>query len=254
MDDTPALDPLARQFVLSLRRARLAKCYVQKRGSPPYGLTEEHVAILALLGHREGLTITQIARVTASTPDAVSSALSVCAHSGLCARIQPDHPAYQLTSHGDDAIYKWLLWSDSDIELADVPRDPSDKRRLHADLREQELKVWNIVDSLLEKAEREDERRRSCHEGAAMSFSSGKDLATMEADGTKDVARLGEDLYQQRLRTQLEKTNQGHYLVINVKTGEYVIEATGVAARKTFDKLFPGAPSYSLRIGIPISA
>ena len=70
----------------------------------------------------------------------------------------------------------------------------------------------------------------------------------------RDITRLGSEIYESCLRETLEKAECGKYVVINVATSDYVVADTGVAARQEFDAKFPGAPSYSVRVGIPLVA
>ena len=70
----------------------------------------------------------------------------------------------------------------------------------------------------------------------------------------KEITRLGSEMYENCLRETLEKTERGKYVVINVATSDYIVADTGVAARQEFDAKFPGAPSYSVRVGIPLVA
>ena len=66
-----------------------------------------------------------------------------------------------------------------------------------------------------------------------------------------EIVRRGQALYDQRIRTQVEAGNQGKFLVINVETGEYEMDADDVAAAKRAKTRFPDAPLFSVRIGYP---
>ena len=64
-----------------------------------------------------------------------------------------------------------------------------------------------------------------------------------------DVARRGEEVFQQRLRGQLEKTHWGYFVSIEPDSGAYFLgktleEAIGAARQACPDRL-----SYTCRVG-----
>jgi hypothetical protein len=66
----------------------------------------------------------------------------------------------------------------------------------------------------------------------------------------EEVQRLGEQLYEQRLRPQLEiPGNLGKVAVIDVETGEYEVDSDEVAAVRRALARHPGAALWALRIG-----
>ena len=93
--------------------------------------------------------------------------------------------------------------------------------------------------------------RSRVSQGSAAPSGRGEQGAAMDS---KEITRLGSEIYENNLRQRLEKTGFGKYVVINVATLDYVVADTGVAARQEFDARFPGAPSYSVRVGIPLVA
>ena len=44
---------------------------------------------------------------------------------------------------------------------------------------------------------------------------------------TEEIARRGREIYKQQLRSQLEPDNIGKFLVIDIETGEYEMDADG---------------------------
>jgi hypothetical protein len=65
------------------------------------------------------------------------------------------------------------------------------------------------------------------------------------------VQSKGEALYQQRLRSQVEKDNKGRYLVLDIETGEFEIDDDDLTATKRILSRQPKAVLYGLRIGYP---
>jgi hypothetical protein len=45
----------------------------------------------------------------------------------------------------------------------------------------------------------------------------------------REIVRRGQALYDQRIRAQVEAGNQGKFLVINVETGDYEMDADDLA-------------------------
>lgn len=70
-------------------------------------------------------------------------------------------------------------------------------------------------------------------------------------DTAEDTLRRGEEIYEHRLRQQVEAGNIGKYIVINIDTGDYAIgdDYMGLA-RRTLAKQ-PEATLCTLRIGYP---
>jgi len=66
-----------------------------------------------------------------------------------------------------------------------------------------------------------------------------------------EIVRRGQALYDSQIRPQVEAGNEGKFLVINVDTGEYEMDADDVAAAKRAKARFADAPRYSMRIGHP---
>lgn len=65
-----------------------------------------------------------------------------------------------------------------------------------------------------------------------------------------EIDRRGEALYQKRLRSQVETPeNLGRQIVIDVETGDYEIDADGLAASRRLLARHPGAALFGARIG-----
>jgi len=65
-----------------------------------------------------------------------------------------------------------------------------------------------------------------------------------------EIDRRGEELYQKRLRPVVEiPGNVGREIVIDVETGDYEIDADGMAASRRLLARRPGALLYGVRIG-----
>lgn len=73
-------------------------------------------------------------------------------------------------------------------------------------------------------------------------------MPTKDYNG-EEIARRGQALYQEQIRAEVEAQNKGKYLVINVETGEYEMDADDLAASKRAKARFPDAPLFAMRIG-----
>lgn len=66
----------------------------------------------------------------------------------------------------------------------------------------------------------------------------------------EEIDRLGQELYEGRLRALVETPeNIGRELVMDVASGDYEIDADGLAASRCLQARRPGAPLYGVRIG-----
>jgi hypothetical protein len=66
-----------------------------------------------------------------------------------------------------------------------------------------------------------------------------------------EIVKRGQALYDEKIRPQVEAGNKGKFLVINVETGEYEMDADDVAAAKRASARFPDAPLFLMRVGYP---
>ena len=65
----------------------------------------------------------------------------------------------------------------------------------------------------------------------------------------QEIVQRGIEIYEQRLRAQVEGGNQGKFLVINTETGDYEMDANDVIAAKRAKSRFGDAPLFSMRVG-----
>lgn len=71
------------------------------------------------------------------------------------------------------------------------------------------------------------------------------------ADRNQDIARRGEELYEQQIRAQIGPGNEGKYLVIDVNTGHFELDENDLAATKRALARRPNPTLYIMRIGYP---
>lgn len=64
-----------------------------------------------------------------------------------------------------------------------------------------------------------------------------------------EIVRRGQELYEQAIRPEVEAEHKGEFLVINVETGEYEMDADEVAAGKRAKAKYPQAALFSMRVG-----
>lgn len=66
---------------------------------------------------------------------------------------------------------------------------------------------------------------------------------------TAEVCARGQRLYDERLRDQLEPQHNGKYVVLDIETGDYELDANQLAASDRAWAKHPNAPLYSVRVG-----
>jgi hypothetical protein len=66
---------------------------------------------------------------------------------------------------------------------------------------------------------------------------------------SEEVVQRGEELYQRDLRDQIEDAHKGKFLVLDIETGDYEIDADEVAAVKRAMARRPEGVRYIKRIG-----
>jgi hypothetical protein len=66
-----------------------------------------------------------------------------------------------------------------------------------------------------------------------------------------EIVRRGQMLYEQKIRAEVEVGNKGKFLVINVETGDYEMDADDIAAGLRAKAGFPQAALFSMRVGYP---
>jgi len=67
----------------------------------------------------------------------------------------------------------------------------------------------------------------------------------------KEVSSRGEAIYDQKIRDKVANKYKGQFLVIDIETGEYEIDADDLIATKRLLAKRPNAVLYGLRIGFP---
>ena len=68
---------------------------------------------------------------------------------------------------------------------------------------------------------------------------------------SKEVASQGEAIYRQEIRDKVDPKHKGKFLVIDIKTGEYEMNADDLVATKRLLAKRPNAVVYGLQIGFP---
>lgn len=64
-----------------------------------------------------------------------------------------------------------------------------------------------------------------------------------------EIAERGQALYDHQVRGKVEPTYKGKYLVLDIETGEYEIDAHELAALERAKAKNPDAALYMLRVG-----
>ncbi len=66
-----------------------------------------------------------------------------------------------------------------------------------------------------------------------------------------ELAKLARQVYSERLRARLEPHEDGKFVVINLDTGEYEVDADDLTASDRARSRFGDAPLFVLRVGRP---
>ena len=67
----------------------------------------------------------------------------------------------------------------------------------------------------------------------------------------QEVESKGEAIYVRQIRDKLNPKHKGEFLVIDIETGEYDVNADDLVATKRLLTNCPNAVIYGLRIGFP---
>ena len=73
-------------------------------------------------------------------------------------------------------------------------------------------------------------------------------MAQLSAD-IEDLARRGEEYYDRVLRAKLEPEHVGQYLVLDVETQDYELDANQVVAMQRAEAKHPDTLFYIMRVG-----
>ena len=65
----------------------------------------------------------------------------------------------------------------------------------------------------------------------------------------KEIVERGQAIYESRIRPLVERDHFGKYLVIDIETGEYEIDADHLAASNRAAAKHPDALLFAMRIG-----
>ncbi len=66
-----------------------------------------------------------------------------------------------------------------------------------------------------------------------------------------EIVRRGQLLYEQQIRAAVEADNRGKYLVLDVETGEYELDASELSAWRRAEAKAPDGAFFLLRVGFP---
>ena len=70
----------------------------------------------------------------------------------------------------------------------------------------------------------------------------------------EEVAQRAEQLYESRIRQEVEiKENIGKMVIIDIETGDYEIDKTGLQASRNLSKRHPNARLFGIRIGYNVA-
>ena len=72
------------------------------------------------------------------------------------------------------------------------------------------------------------------------------------SDATSEViAARGEEIYQQQIRDKVDPKHKGKFLVLDIETGDYEIDAEDLVATDRLLAKHPNAIIYGVRVGFP---
>jgi hypothetical protein len=70
----------------------------------------------------------------------------------------------------------------------------------------------------------------------------------------EEVARRAEQLYESSIRQQVEvEDNIGKMVIIDIETGDYEVDKTGLRASRNLSKNHPNARLFGIRIGYNVA-
>ena len=67
----------------------------------------------------------------------------------------------------------------------------------------------------------------------------------------EEVVRRGETLYEQQIKPEVKDADRGKFLVLDIETGAYEIDANELTALNRVKRRNPDSVLYMLRIGRP---
>lgn len=66
-----------------------------------------------------------------------------------------------------------------------------------------------------------------------------------------EVVRRGQQIYARQIAPRLEPGDRGKFVIVNVETGDFEIDADDLAASRRAKERFEDAPLFTLRVGHP---
>ena len=67
----------------------------------------------------------------------------------------------------------------------------------------------------------------------------------------EEFARRGNEIYDRDIRPQVEADNKGKFVLIDIETGAWEMDAQEMAAAKRLDARVRGAQVWMVRVGYP---
>jgi hypothetical protein len=68
---------------------------------------------------------------------------------------------------------------------------------------------------------------------------------------TEDTVRLGREIYEREIRSEVEASHEGEFVVVDVTNGSWEVDEDDVAASDRALARNPGAVLYFARVGRP---
>ncbi|MGL5833130.1 MAG: hypothetical protein ACRC1Z_07835 [Waterburya sp.] len=65
----------------------------------------------------------------------------------------------------------------------------------------------------------------------------------------EEFARRGKEIYEAQVRSQVEESNQGKIVAIDIETGAFEVADDSLTAAKQLLKRYPNAQIFGIRIG-----
>lgn len=70
---------------------------------------------------------------------------------------------------------------------------------------------------------------------------------------TEEIARRGSELYREVILPRLTPADDGKFVVLDIETGEYEIDADATTAALRLHARVPGAQGWTERVGHPVA-
>ena len=66
-----------------------------------------------------------------------------------------------------------------------------------------------------------------------------------------EIAARGQRIYEERIRSSVEGTHVGDFVVIDINSGDYEVDPKDINASTRLRERHPGAITFGLRVGFP---